>query len=62
MSTLKDVMQAMREILLLADKVDRAGKLLSEISGEIRNHDRRLIRLETMVEMAKSQRQIKKEG
>jgi len=52
-STLKDVVSALKEVLLLTDKVDRAGKMLSEISGELRDHDRRLIRLETMVEVAK---------
>ena len=55
MSTLKDVVSALKEVLLLTDKVDRAGKMLSEISGELRDHDRRLIRLETMVEVAGSQ-------
>ena len=55
MSTLKDVISAMKEILLLTDKVDRAGTVLSEISNELRDHDRRLIRLETMVEIAKNQ-------
>jgi len=58
MSTIKDVMSAMKEVLLLTDKVDRAGKLLSEISAELRDHDRRLIRLETMVEIAKNQPQL----
>ena len=53
MSTLKDVVSALKEVLLLTDKVDRAGRMLSEISGELRDHDRRLIRLETMVEVAK---------
>ena len=55
MSTLKDVVSALKEVLLLTDKVDRAGRMLSEISGELRDHDRRLIRLETMVEVARSQ-------
>ena len=55
MSTLKDVMSAMKEVLLLTDKVDRAGTALSEISTELREHDRRLIRLETFVEIARSQ-------
>ena len=55
MSTLKDVMSAMKEVLLLTDKVDRAGAALSEISRELREHDRRLIRLETIVEIAKNQ-------
>lgn len=55
MSTLKDVISAMKEVLLLTDKVDRAGTVLSEMSSELRDHDRRLIRLETMVEIAKNQ-------
>ena len=55
MSTLKDAMSAMKEVLLLTDKVDRAGAALSEISRELREHDRRLIRLETMVEIARNQ-------
>lgn len=53
MSTLKDVISAMKEVLLLTDKVERTGHLLTEISNELRDHDRRLIRLETMVEVAK---------
>ena len=55
MSTLKDVVSALKEVLLLTDKVDRAGRMLSEISGELRDHDRRLVRLETMVEVARGQ-------
>ena len=55
MSTLKDVVSALKEVLLLTDKVDRAGRMLSEISSELRDHDRRLVRLETMVEVARGQ-------
>jgi hypothetical protein len=54
-STLKDVVSALKEVLLLTDKVDRVGRMLSEISGELRDHDRRLVRLETMVEVARGQ-------
>jgi hypothetical protein len=54
MSTIKDVLSAMKEVLLLTDKVERAGKALTEISGELRSHDRRLVRLETLVEVAKT--------
>jgi len=57
MSTISDVMTAMKDVLLLTDKVDRSGKMLSELARELRDHDRRLIRLETMVEMART-RQI----
>ena len=55
MSTLKDVVSALKEVLLLTDKVDRAGRMLSEISSELHDHDRRLVRLETMVEVARGQ-------
>lgn len=58
MSTLKDVILAMKEVLLLTDKVERTGKVLTEISQELREHDRRLVRLETIVEVAKSQAQL----
>ncbi len=57
MSTLKDVIGAMKEVLLLTEKVERAGGMLSEISQELRDHDRRLVRLETIIEVAKSQAQ-----
>ncbi|MCD6199626.1 MAG: hypothetical protein J7K15_13840 [Deltaproteobacteria bacterium] len=55
MSTIKDAISAMKKVLLMVDKVDRAGKVLTEISSELRDHDRRLIRLETMAEIAKNQ-------
>ncbi len=52
MSAIKEAVSAMREILLLTDKVDRVGSLLSELSKELRDHDRRLVRLETLVEVS----------
>lgn len=59
MSAIKDAIAAMKEVLMLTDRVDRAGDLLSEISHELRDHDRRLVRLETLVEVAQgSQRQF----
>jgi len=58
LSTLKDVISAMKEVLLLTDKVERTGSVLTEISKELREHDRRLVRLETMVEIGKSLTQL----
>jgi hypothetical protein len=62
LSTLKDVISAMKDILLLTDKVERTGSVLTEISKELREHDRRLVRLETMVEIGKSQAQLATES
>jgi len=55
MSVVKDVIAAMKEVLMLTEKVDQAGKTLSEISKELRDHDRRIVRLETFVEIGKMQ-------
>ncbi|RLA94175.1 MAG: hypothetical protein DRG83_20045 [Deltaproteobacteria bacterium] len=52
MSAIKEAVNAMREVLVLTDKVDRVGSLLSEISKELRDHDRRLVRLETLIEVS----------
>ena len=51
-SAIKDAIAAMKEVLLLTDKVERAGTLLSDVSRELREHDRRLTRLETLVEFS----------
>ena len=58
MSVLKDAIAAMKEVLTLTERVERTGGMLSEISRELRDHDRRLVRLETMVEIAQSQRKL----
>jgi hypothetical protein len=52
MSAVKDAIAAMKDVLLLSDKVERAGTLLSEVSRELRDHDRRLTRLETLIEFS----------
>lgn len=55
MSVITDAVRAMKEVILLTDKVEKTGALLSEVSKELREHDGRLIRLETMVEIAQFQ-------
>lgn len=52
-------MEAMKDIVLLSDKVERAGKTLSEVSIELREHDRRLIVIETTIDIARNQKRIK---
>lgn len=54
MSTLKDVVGAIKEVLILTNKVENLGKMLQDAAVELRDHDRRLVRLETMVEMAQT--------
>jgi len=52
----KDAINAMKEVVLLSDKVERAGSTLSELSKELREHDRRLLVIETTIDIAKHQR------
>ena len=58
MSTLKDAISALKEVLLLTEKVNNTGNLLSELAGELRDHDRRLIRIETMIEVARHRKSL----
>ena len=56
MSAITDATRAIREVLRLTDDVKRAGAALERIAGELREHDRRITRLEaqwdTIVQLA----------
>jgi uncharacterized protein YeeX (DUF496 family) len=56
MSAIKEVLSAVKEVLLLTEKVDQVGKTLSEVARELRDHDKRIIRLETFIEIGKMSR------
>jgi hypothetical protein len=52
MSTLSDTVAAIREVLTLTEDVRRFGETLKEISKELREHDRRITRLEAQWDTA----------
>lgn len=52
MSVLKDAFDAVKDALKLTDEVKRAGEALKELSVELREHDRRITRLEAKWETA----------
>jgi hypothetical protein len=52
MSTLSDAVAAIREVVTLTDDVKRTGETLKEISKELREHDRRITRLEAQWDTA----------
>jgi len=52
MSVIGDAVSAIKEALKLADDVKRTGATLKEVAKELREHDRRIIRLETQWETA----------
>ena len=52
MSAVRDAISAIREALKLTDDVKRVGESLKLISQELRDHDRRITRLEAKWETA----------
>ena len=52
MSVISEALGAIREALKLADDVKRTGETLKELSRELREHDRRITRLEAQWETA----------
>ena len=52
MSALGEAIGAIKEALKLSDVVKRAGDTIKELAREVRDHDRRLIRLEAQWETA----------
>jgi hypothetical protein len=54
MSILDQVLSGIRDAVLLSEKVERLSNNTEAVALELRDHDRRLVRLETMVEMAQA--------
>ena len=52
MSVVSETLGALREALKLTDDVKRAGETLKELSKELREHDRRITRLEAQWQTA----------
>lgn len=52
MTAISDAIAAIKEALKLSDEVRRAGATLGELSREVREHDRRITRLEAQWETA----------
>lgn len=52
MSVVGDAIGAIREALKLADDVKRTGDTVKEVALELREHDRRITRLEAQWETA----------
>ena len=52
MSVLSDAIGAVKEALKLAEDVKRTGETVKEIARELREHDRRITRMEAKWEAA----------
>jgi len=52
MSAITDVVGVIRDAIKLADEVKRVGETLKALSSELREHDRRITRLEAQWDTA----------
>ena len=52
MSAISDALRAVKEALLLAEDVRRLGEAMKNAAQELREHDRRITRLEAQWETA----------
>jgi hypothetical protein len=52
MSLLGQTLEAIKDAMRLTDDVRRAGETLKELTQEVRDHDRRITRLEAQWETA----------
>ena len=52
MSAITDVVGVIRDAIKLTDEVKRVGETLKSLSGEFREHDRRITRLEAQWDTA----------
>lgn len=54
MSTIGDMMTGIKAAVELAGKVDRLEKSVEGLSSDVRAMDRRLVRVETIIEITRS--------
>lgn len=58
MSTATDILGAVKKILLLSEDMERLKAKVEDISRQVADHEHRLIRLETVMQMATQPRRI----
>ncbi len=60
MSAFGEAIGALKEALRLSDDVKRAGEVLRETSRELRDHDRRITRVEAQLELLTGPARVRK--
>jgi hypothetical protein len=52
MAALDRVIEGVKEVLRMSDEVKRLAESMKDLAAEVRELDRRLVRIETMAELA----------
>jgi hypothetical protein len=51
MSTIRDIFEGVQDILTIRTDVKRLGTAMEDVQFKIREHDNRLVRIETFIEI-----------
>lgn len=54
MSAWSDLRDSIRKIILMQDKIDRLAQGVDRVASEVMDHEKRLIRIETLIEVAQN--------
>ena len=54
MAALDRILDGVKEVLRMSDELQRVAKGVKELAVEVRELDKRMVRIETMVEVAKT--------
>jgi vacuolar-type H+-ATPase subunit D/Vma8 len=60
MAALDQIIESVKEVLKMSVEIKRLSEAVRDMSVELREQDRRLVRLETMVEIAQATRAAKR--
>ena len=53
-----DLKDGIRKVVLMEDRLERVAIEQKSMAGQLIDHDRRLVRIETMIEMSRGQRAL----
>ena len=54
MTAWADITRSIRRIILMQEKIDRLAEGVTNLQSSMLDHEKRLVRIETMIEMAQS--------
>jgi ppGpp synthetase/RelA/SpoT-type nucleotidyltranferase len=52
MSAWAELREGIRKVILMQDRLERLSAGTEKMAGQLADHDRRLVRIETMIELA----------
>ncbi|HEY5569576.1 MAG TPA: hypothetical protein VIM81_20305 [Gammaproteobacteria bacterium] len=56
MSAWSELRDGIRSVILMQDRIERLSGGVEKMAGQLADHDRRLVRIETMIELAQGNR------